>query len=87
MAKTVIDIDDKGQLDDAAEGQDVLVDLAQIHEPEVRQTDVGVREAGACQVDSLETKVLDDPGGERVGRPRQQHTLLVAQQCAQGLNM
>ena len=42
-----------------------------------------IGEAGAGQVDRLETEIGDDAGGERIGRARQQHAALAGDERAQ----
>ena len=54
VAEAGVGVYDQRQIDDAANGEDVLGDLAQIHESEVRQPEVHVGEACACQINRLE---------------------------------
>ena len=62
-------IDNQRQIDDAANRQNVLRDLAQVHESKIGQAEVHVGEAHAGEINLLEAEIGDHLRGERIGAP------------------
>jgi hypothetical protein len=77
VAETGVDIDDQRQIDHTADRHYMIGDLAQIHEPEVRQAEVRVGEPGAGQIHGAKAEISNDPGSERVRRAGQNNSLLI----------
>ena len=66
VAEASVRIDNQRQIDDAANRQDVLRDLAQVHESKIGQPEVHVGEARAGEINRLEAEISDHPRGERI---------------------
>ncbi len=71
VAEAGVRIDNQRQIDDAANGQDVLRDLAQVHEFKIGQPEVHVGEARAGEINRLEAEIGDHPRSERIRRAGQ----------------
>ena len=87
VAEAGVGIDDQRQIDNAANSQNVIGDLAQIHESEVGQPEVHVGKASASQINRLEAEIGDHPRRKRVGGAGQYDPKVVGKHAAEGFDV
>ena len=63
IAESGIGVDDQRQIDNPSDRDRMLDDLGQIHKTEVGQAEMHVRQAGAGEIDRLESEISNDAGG------------------------
>ena len=75
VSKTGINIDDKRQVTDLGDGRDRAGKFAQGDKADVRRPKMGVRNAGAGHIHSIELLIGNHPRGQRISRPGDDHRL------------